>query len=202
MNNFSAIIPIAQMQAANAALEAQGFGPNNFSVPAYDNKAATHAALHAWNDPVFKAAVAAIANVEIAEGSNPIITTQLVIDDAGAQWGATAPTWPDGGPVVAGELYQLDGTLWGVIQSFNTTTFPNHPSTYPALVRRVRNPQVVEAWQQPIDQYDSYLLVNAFTGLPDECLHEGKQWKTLVNNNGWEPGAVGSESLWAEVAPT
>jgi len=34
-SNFSASIPVANMQAANTTLQNAGYGPNNFSVPAY-----------------------------------------------------------------------------------------------------------------------------------------------------------------------
>ena len=33
----------------------------------------------------------------------------------------------------------------------------------------------------------------------DKVTHNGKTYESLVDNNVWEPGAVGSESLWAEV---
>ena len=34
----------------------------------------------------------------------------------------------------------------------------------------------------------------------DKVTHNGKTWESLVDNNVWEPGAVGTESLWKEVA--
>lgn len=52
-----AIVPVANLAAANASLQAQGFGPGNFSVPAYGATGATHAALHAWDDPAFSAVI-------------------------------------------------------------------------------------------------------------------------------------------------
>lgn len=55
--SMCAIIPVASLIAANAALESQGFGPRNFSVPAYGGTGVTHAALHAWEDAAFTAAV-------------------------------------------------------------------------------------------------------------------------------------------------
>ena len=58
-----AIIPAANLQSANAALAAAGFGPGNFSVASFTGAIATHAALHAWGDPAFSAAVKAIAGV-------------------------------------------------------------------------------------------------------------------------------------------
>jgi hypothetical protein len=37
--NFSALIPVADIQSARASLEAAGYGPDNFSVPVYTNRA-------------------------------------------------------------------------------------------------------------------------------------------------------------------
>ena len=75
MSNFSASIPAANMQAANAELEELGHGPNNFSVPAYAGPSPSVALLHAWGDPVFEAAVASIAGVTITQGTDPIEMT-------------------------------------------------------------------------------------------------------------------------------
>ena len=78
--SICAIIPVASLAAANAALEAQGFGIGNFSVPAYGATGATHAALHAWDDPPFNAAVKAIAGVVYAEGTDdPVTRTKTLI---------------------------------------------------------------------------------------------------------------------------
>lgn len=33
----------------------------------------------------------------------------------------------------------------------------------------------------------------------DRVTHNGKTWESLVDSNVWEPGAVGTESLWKEV---
>ena len=34
----------------------------------------------------------------------------------------------------------------------------------------------------------------------DKVTHNGKTWESLVDNNVWEPGVIGTESLWKEVA--
>lgn len=195
-----AIVPVAQLLAANAALQTAGYGPRNFSVPAYSAPGATHAAMHTWGDPGFAAAVKALPGVVFDElPGDPVVRTKDLIQAQGAQWGAQAPTLPSTGNVTAGSLWQLDGTLWWVIQTFNRTTFPLPPATYPALIRRVRNPNVAEQWQQPIDQFDSYNLNNPFTGTADQCLNLGKRWRTTINANVFQPGIVGSEALWLEV---
>ena len=33
----------------------------------------------------------------------------------------------------------------------------------------------------------------------DKVTHNGKTWESLVDNNVWEPGVTGTESLWEEV---
>ena len=208
-----AIIPVANMAAANAALNDDGFGSGNFSVPAYSATGASHAALHAWNDPAFATAVKALPNVKWVDtegaepeditnvaglevaATDPAALTKLLIESQNAKWGAQAPALPTTGNVTAGGLYQFEDGLWSVIQTFSRTTYGAHPSTYPALIRRVRDPHKTEAWRQPIDQYDSYKLVNPFTGKPDECTIGGFTWYVTqadgTGNNVWQPGVFG-----------
>lgn len=182
--SICAIIPVASLAAANAALEAQGFGIGNFSVPAYGATGATHAALHAWDDPPFNAAVKAIAGAVYAEGTgDPVARTKALIEAQGAKWGAQAPELPTSGNISAGSLYRFEDALWSVIQPFNRSTYGAHPNTYPALIRRIRDPRKAEAWRQPLDQYDSYKLVNPFTGKADECINLGKILRTKIDYN-------------------
>jgi len=196
--SISAIVLVADMQAVNDELELQGFGPNNFSVPCYTGAQTSHAVLHAWDDAVFLAALQAIPEVIFDdEITDPVTGTNDLIVSEGAQWGAEAPLLT--GTTVAGKLYKDEaGTMWSCIQPYNTAVYPD-PYAIPALIRRVRDPYQIEAWMQPIDQYDAYLLPNAFTGVGDKCSHNGKDWITLITNNVWVPGAVGSENLWAEI---
>ena len=49
----------------------------------------------------------------------------------------------------------------------------------------------IPEWEQP-SSTDPYMK-------GDKVKHNGKTWKSLVDNNVWEPGATGTESLWAEV---
>ena len=198
--SLCAILPVANLLAANAALESAGFGPGNFSVPAYTGAGASHAALHAWDDPVFSAAVKAIAGVVFNEGTgDPITRTKALIEAQGAKWGAQVPELPSTGNVTAGSLYRFEGELWSVIQTFNRTTYPAHPSTYPALIRRTIVPGVTAPWVQPTDAFNAYKLVNPFTGKPDESIHAGKAWKVSQadgsGNNVWVPGQFG----WVEI---
>ena len=192
MSNFSASIPASSLQAANAELEEAGHGPNNFSVPAYAGTSPSVALLHAWGDPVFEAAVAAIAGVTITQGDDPIDMTTEAAAAAGSTWGQNA--LPLTGTVSPGLYQDEDGVLWWVIQSYNTATYPN-PALIPALIRLAKLPGELQPWQQPLDAYDAYKLVNSFSGLPDQCTHNGTTWTVTQadgsGNNVWEPGVFG-----------
>lgn len=189
MSNFSASIPVAQMQAANDILEEEGYGPNNFSVPAYAGPSPAFGLLHSWNNPEFEAAVAEIPGVVIQQGlADPIATTSALP----GEWSADAK--PLVGIVQPGLYRDEDGVYWWVIQSYNTDIYPD-PEVIPALIRIAKIPGEVLPWVQPIDQFDAYKLENAFTGDPDRCTHDGYEWFVSQadgdGNNVWEPGVFG-----------
>lgn len=195
MSDFSAIIPAADMDAANAALGAQGFGLDNFSVPAYEGPSPQFAVLHCWNNPAFQAAVEALPNVTVEVNPGTSSPTQLasnVCVAVGAEWAADAK--PLTGVVTPG-LYRDDlNVLWWVIQQYDTAIWPD-PLAVPALIRVAKVPGQVLPWQQPLDQFDAYKLVNPFTGEPDRCTHNGEEWYVTqadgAGNNIWEPGVFG-----------
>jgi hypothetical protein len=194
--SISAICALADIASVNTTLEGQGFGPGNFAVPAYTGAAATHAALHCWDNPNFLAALQAIPAIQVlVDAGEPFLQTQALIESVAAKWGAQAPPLPSSGIITAGALYRFEDLLWSVIQTFDRTTFNAHPSTYPALIRTVHEPGVIAPWKQPIDQYDAYKLVNPFNGLPDQCTHNGQTWTVSAadgaGNNVWEPGVFG-----------
>lgn len=191
--SFSASIPVAQMDAANTTLETAGYGPNNFSVPAFSGPSPSFGLLHCWDNPVFEAAVAAIPGVVIQqETSDPIATTTAVATTVGADWNGNA--LPLTGVVIPGLYADTEEVYWWVIQSYDTAVYPD-PLLIPALIRLAKIPGESLPWQQPIDQYDAYKLVNAFTGAGDLCTHNGSQWQVTqadgAGNNVWEPGVFG-----------
>jgi hypothetical protein len=199
---IAAIVPVGSMSAANAALDASGFGPRNFSVPGYASASATHGGVAAWDDPALLAALLSLTDVTVGQSDDPPdVAFAALFAVQGAAWGDHAPLLPSSGSALAGTLYRYeDGTLWWCIQTFDRSVYSAHPSTYPALIRIVREPGTISAWTQPIDQYDAYKLTNPFTGLPDECMHAGKHWAVTQadgsGNNVWEPGVYG----WSEVS--
>jgi len=216
MSNFSASIPVADMQSANDILNntagtpgVVSYGPSNFSVPAYNSPSPGFALLHAWGDAEFEAAVAAIPNVTIQHpivttnpgnpdtiNDNPQEMTSELASKSGAEWAADAK--PLTGQVTPGLYRDTDNVLWWVIQAYDTAIYPD-PLLVPALIRVAKVPGETLPWQQPLDQYDAYKLVNSFTGLPDQSTHNGFTWKVSqadgAGNNIWEPGVFG----WVQV---
>ncbi len=208
---FSAVIPLADMDAANTTLEAAGYGPRNFSIPVYtDNAAPTHGTMHYWiEDDAFATDVKALPNVQWSTtGATPTEVVQNTISVVGGSWGNDA--LPLEGLVTPGLHYTIDDQTaeivqyWWVIQQYDTAEWPD-PEVVPALVRRARVPGVVEPWVQPIDQFDAYKLVNAFTGEPDRATHLGDTWEVDeadgAGNNTSEPGVFGWKNLTTPVAP-
>jgi hypothetical protein len=188
------------MQSANDALEQQGFGGGNFSVPLYANGGATYAGLHAWNDAPFVAAIKAITGV-IWEESDGAPTTRFnaLVNAQGVKWVGSAPNYPATGTITAGQMYRYtDGNVYQVIQPYDVGVFSAPPSTYPALIVMARDPYRAYEWYQT-GQFDAFKLVNPFTKKPDECLLGGKKWKVTQadgsGNNTYQPDVFG----WTEI---
>ena len=104
------------------------------------------------------------------------------------------PKWSgDSVQYTAGQRVQDDGILYTVLQAH--TSQPDwKPAAAPSLFAKVLipDPSVVPEWEQP-DSTNPYMK-------GDKVKHNGKTWVSLVDNNVWEPGAVGTAALWQEVA--
>jgi hypothetical protein len=73
MSWFSVIIPAVDREAANAALEAEGFGVENFSVPLWrgDEQDPDNYGLNAsMDDPAFRAAIEDLPNRSIWDATS------------------------------------------------------------------------------------------------------------------------------------
>lgn len=123
-----------------------------------------------------------------------------VMDTAGAmltdEQAATVPTlyrpWETGVDYATGDRRQYNGILYRCLQA-HTAQEAWNPAAAPSLWAKVLipDPTVIPEWEQP-DSTNPYMK-------GDKVTHNGKTWVSLVDNNVWEPGAVGSESLWSEV---
>jgi hypothetical protein len=191
--SIAARVPVASVAAANAALEAQGFGPDNFSVPVYASARPSFALLHAWGPPDFIAAVKALPGVEYSEATGTPIDRAEAVTPVGAAFAATAK--PLTGNVTPGLHVDAEGVLWWVIQPYDTAEWPD-PLVIPSQIRPARIPGQPSLWVQPLDQFDAYLLVDPWTGQPEEAFDaDGVLWYVTQGDgaglNTWPPGVFG-----------
>ena len=93
----------------------------------------------------------------------------------------------------AGQIRRYtDGKLYKCLQA-HTSQQDWTPEEAPSLWAKILPGQSGEIgeWEQP-DSTNPYMKGDTVT-------HNGKTWESLVDNNVWEPGATGTESLWKEV---
>ena len=103
------------------------------------------------------------------------------------------PDWQAGKALVAGNRVQYNGKLYTILQSHYSQPdwTPDVASSLFAEVL-IPDPGEIPDWVQPGS-------TNAYKK-GDKVKHNGKIWVSLIDNNVWEPGAPGTESLWQEVA--
>lgn len=131
------------------------------------------------------------------EAAKPV---RAVMDQAGEmltdEQAATVPTlyraWEPGVNYAAGDRRLYNGILYKCLQA-HTAQETWNPADAPSLWAKVLipDPDVIPEWEQP-DSTNPYMK-------GDKVTHNGKAWESLVDNNVWEPGATGTETLWKEV---
>ena len=102
------------------------------------------------------------------------------------------PRWQQDTAYTTGDRLYYGGTLYKVLQD-HISQSSWAPDTAVSLYATVLipNPEIIPDWVQP-DSTNAYS-----TG--DKVRHINKVWQSLVDNNVWEPGAVGTENLWTEI---
>lgn len=100
--------------------------------------------------------------------------------------------WKVGISYVTGKRVKHNDVIYKVLQD-HTSQDDWAPDISPSLFAKVLIPDanVIPEWEQP-DSTNPY-------SKGDKVTHNGKTWESLVDNNVWEPGARGTESLWKEV---
>lgn len=98
----------------------------------------------------------------------------------------------DGVAYKTGKYLTYKDILYKVLQN-HTSQADWTPDTASSLYAKVLTDPAgkVLPWEQPQS-------TNPYKK-GDRVTHNGKTWESLVDSNVWEPGAVGSESLWKEV---
>lgn len=102
-------------------------------------------------------------------------------------------TLEEGYSLAAGDRVTYNDVLYNVITAHNVQSTWN-PVDSPSLFAKVLipDPEVIPEWEQP-DSTNPY-------SKGDRVTHNEKTWESLVDNNVWEPGALGTESLWKDVS--
>ena len=105
--------------------------------------------------------------------------------------------WDGNGKAYAtGERVQYESKLYTCLQAHKSQadwTPKAAPSLWSVNLAAAESTDADETplWQQP-DSTNGY-------GMGAVVMHNGKKWQSLVDANVWEPGADGTESVWAEV---
>ena len=134
--------------------------------------------------------------IERARALRPVIevAAQSLSDEQAVYAPEIFEAWsPNGRAYTAGYKVRYDGVLYKVLQAH--TSQPDwRPDAAPSLFARVLipDPDVIPEWEQP-DSTNPYMK-------HDVVRHNGKTWESQIDNNVWEPGVVGTESLWLEIA--
>ena len=105
---------------------------------------------------------------------------------------AIYPDWKIDVNYTAGTRVVFNGVLYKVLQnhiSQETWTPIDAPSLFAKVL--IPDENIISIWEQP-DSTNAYMK-------DDKVVHNDKVWKSLIDNNVWEPGAIGTESLWIEI---
>lgn len=170
---ISASIPVEYMDAANAELDAGGFGATNFSVPVRSGTvAATHAAFHSWDDAAFLAAVQALdyPGLVVRYEPGPIVNFKAHCADRALEWSDPAKWFEN--PVMKDAERTKDGKTWVSLIDYNVWE--------PPVGWREVVSEGYPAWVQPTGAHDAYAL-------GDRVSFEGANYESVINANVWSP---------------
>lgn len=114
---------------------------------------------------------------------------QSLTDEVALEATTLFPEWEVGVKYSVGIKIKYNDVLYKVITE-HTTQETWTPDVSPSLFAVVLIPDenVIPEWVQP-ESTNPYKM-------GDKVVHNGITYESLVDNNTWEPGVVGTESLW------
>lgn len=117
----------------------------------------------------------------------------MLTDEQALKVTALYPLWDAAKTYAVGDRVRYAGNLYRCLAA-HTAQAAWTPTDAPSLWAKVlTDPSgAILPWVQP-DSTNPYAK-------GDKVTHNGKTWESLVDNNVWEPGVTGTESLWKEVA--
>lgn len=93
----------------------------------------------------------------------------------------------------AGDRCRYEGVLYKVLMdhiSQETWVPTNAPSLYAKILTDENG--AILPWEQP-GSTNGYRI-------GDKVSYNNKIWVSLIDNNTWEPGVIGTENIWSEVS--
>lgn len=117
----------------------------------------------------------------------------MLTDEQALEVPGLYPAWNAEATYTVGDRAKYNGTLYRCLTA-HTAQATWTPTDAPSLWAKVLTDPSggILPWEQP-DSTNPYAK-------GDKVTHNGKTWESLVDNNVWEPGVTGTESLWKEVA--
>lgn len=99
------------------------------------------------------------------------------------------PAWKANTEYAVGTRLVYDDVLYKVLQA-HTSQADWTPDVAVSLFAKILivDENVISAWEQP-DSTNPYMV-------GDKVSHNGKNWISIIDNNVWEPGTVGT---WEEI---
>lgn len=115
-----------------------------------------------------------------------------VTDEVALTAKALYPSWKSGVEYEVGTRLVYNSILYKVLQK-HTSQDDWAPDVASSLFAKILIPDenVIPEWVQP-DSTNPYMI-------GDKVTHNGVTYESLVDNNVWEPGVTGTESLWSVV---
>lgn len=117
----------------------------------------------------------------------------MLTDEQALQVTAMYSLWDAAKTYAVGDRVRYAGNLYRCLTSHTAQAAWTPTDAHSLWAKVLTDPSgAILPWVQP-DSTNPYAK-------GDKVTHNGKTWESLVDNNVWEPGAVGTESLWKEVA--
>ena len=101
-----------------------------------------------------------------------------------------SPWSGDGVIYKAGEKISYNGKTYRVLMD-HVSQSDWAPDVAPSLFAEILYDGDIKEWVQP-ESTNPYMK-------GDKVKHLGKKWESLIDNNVWEPGIPGTETLWQEI---
>lgn len=117
----------------------------------------------------------------------------MLTDEQALQVTALYPLWDAAKTYAVGDRVRYAGNLYRCLTAHTAQAAWTPTDAHSLWAKVLTDPSgAILPWVQP-DSTNPYAK-------GDKVTHNGKTWESLVDNNVWEPGVTGTESLWKEVA--